>query len=279
MGPVGDVKRVVDATMDEIKATYDINFWQSDSDQYYLSNVWGRQEYWRSKLNADQPAVEGGPPERVIPQNISESGEFELHMGIEYQSALFQTRTWNDPFIGYLQFDEVDYSSRVQVHLAGQEEHFRPYLLQMPKSVQTALTKLYESIAEMHARRAADKWLRMAHLGTNLVTKQIYGLWHCTGAKEGIDTEFTRMWFYPFVKSLLKVSVKSSQRIGLISPKLMDGRKWSAKWFYPAEGELEDEYGGAWSDEVAGGKFVPWKHICGAHEGILFWGQEATGMG
>lgn len=278
MGPIGDVRKVVDATMDEIAATYDINFWQSDSDQYYLSNVWGRQEYWRSLQIANGSEVQGGPLDRIIPEKIGELQDTELHMAIEYDSSLFQPKAGNEPFMGYLQYNNEDFSSHVHVDIFGLGEKFVPFPVHMPNNVGAALMKLYNSIPDAHPGASAEHWLRMVHLGTNFVTKQIYGLWHCTGPKEFIDGEYPKMWFYPFVKSLLKESVRSSQRGDLISSKLIDGRKWMAKSFYPKEGELEDEYGGAWSDEVAGGKFLRWKDLCGPHEGILFWGQQATGM-
>lgn len=278
MGPIGDMRKVVDATMDEIAATYDIDFWQSDSDQYYLSNVWGRQEYWRSKKIANGSEVQGGPFDRIIPEKWSDLQDTELHMAIEYESSLFQPKAGNEPFMGHLQYGDKDYSSLVNLDMFGQGEGFTPYRVHMPSSIRTALMKLYDSVPDVHPGASAENWIRMVHLGTNFVTRQIYGLWHCTGPKEFIDGEYPKMWFYPFVRSLLKQSVLSSQRGDLISSQLIDGRKWIAKSSYPKVGDLEDEYGGAWSDEVAGGKFVPWKDLCGQHEGILFWGQQATGM-
>lgn len=71
IGPVGDVKRLIDATMDEIQATYDETFELRDSDQYYVSNVWARQEYWRSKEAAHGGEVPGGPADRIIPEKRS----------------------------------------------------------------------------------------------------------------------------------------------------------------------------------------------------------------
>ncbi|OAQ99034.1 hypothetical protein LLEC1_02508, partial [Akanthomyces lecanii] len=45
IGPVGDMRTYINATMAEIARTYDANFENRESDQYYLANVWGRQEY------------------------------------------------------------------------------------------------------------------------------------------------------------------------------------------------------------------------------------------
>ncbi|EFY86315.1 hypothetical protein MAC_07619 [Metarhizium acridum CQMa 102] len=278
MGPIGDMRKVIDATMDEIAATHDVNFWQSESDQYYLSNVWARQEYSRSKQIANGSEVEGGPPDRILPEKISESQETELHIAIEYDSALFQPQAGNDPFLGYLQYSGRSYTSQVHVDMFEQGMEFVPYTVQMPNNVRRALKKLYNSIPRAYSGASAENWVRKVRLATNFVTKQIYGIWHCTGAKDSIDSEFRKMWFYPFVPFLLRESVRSSQREDFISSNLIDGRRWVAKSVYPRDRKLVGEYGGAWSDEEVGGRFIPWKDICGDHEGVLFWGQQAKGI-
>ncbi|OAA39172.1 hypothetical protein NOR_06432 [Metarhizium rileyi] len=273
MGPVGDMRKVIDATLDEIAATHDVNFWQSESDQYYLANVWARQEYARSKQIANGSEIEGGPLNRIVPERISELQETELHMAIEYDSALFQTNAGNDPFLDHLQYNGKHYTSRVRSGLFGQGKELVPYTVQMPNNVRSGLARLYDSIPEAHPGASTGKWLQRAHLATNLVTKQIYGIWHCTGVKETIDEEYRTMWFHPFVKNLLKESVRSSQRGDSISSSLIDGRKWLPKLSYPKDKQLAGEFGGAWSDEEADNKFIPWKELCGEHEGLVFWNQ------
>ncbi|KAK2606407.1 hypothetical protein QQS21_003226 [Conoideocrella luteorostrata] len=277
IGPIRDIRRVVDVTIEEIGATYDTEFWQSDSDQYYLSNVWGRQEYWRNPVVLNEQQVREGPFDGIIPEKKTEHQETELHMAVEYGSSLFQTKAGNEPFVGHLQYNLDGHSASMNIDLFGQGEEFMPYPIMMPDNVRTALMKLYDSIPDAHPGASAANWIKLVHLGTNFVTKHIYGLWHCTGPKESLDSDYTRMWFYPFVKSLLRESLKASRRGEPISSKLIDGRRWVAKWAHPEEGEFVDEYGGAWSDEGPG-RFVSWGEMCGQHESVLFWGQWATGM-
>lgn len=281
IGPATDMRNVVNAAIQEIGSTYDPGFWQSDSDQYYLANVWGRQEYWRNRTFLDGNALEdGGALDRILPEKKADTQEAELHMAIEYESSLFQTRTGNELITGHLQYNLADQSANIKIDLFEQGKSFRPYSIRMPDNVRTALIKLYNSVPDAHPGASAENWIQHVHLGTNLVTKHIYALWHCTGPKEALDNEYARMWFYPFVKSLLRECVEAWRRDDPISTKMIDGRRWIPKWSYPNKedtGNDDVEYGGAWSDE-GGGKFVTWKEMCGHHEGTLLWGQQATGL-
>ncbi|KAG5967365.1 hypothetical protein E4U58_002176 [Claviceps cyperi] len=283
IGPVADLTKVINAVMREISTTYNPRFWQANSDQYYLSNVWGRQEYWRNQtfVGKSEALELSSTVERIIPEKETDNQETELHMAIEYESSLFQTKAGNELYLGYVQYNLADQSANVNIDLFGKGQSFRPYPIRMPDNVRTALINLYNSVPDAHPGASAESWLKLAHLGTNFVTKHIYGLWHCTGGKEALDGEYMKMWFYPFVKSLLRETVKSWKRNDPISTKLIDGRRWIAKRSFPNRGPSDDddveEYGGAWSDE-SGEPFVTWKEMCGHHEGILFWGQQATGL-
>lgn len=274
IAPIDDMRKLIDAAMDEIDATHDPEYQFRESDQYYVSNVWGLQEYWRSKAAVNGGEVPGGPPDRVIPPKRSEGQDTEFHVAIEYESALFQTRAGYEPFIGYLQFNESGLAANMNVDMFGLGEKFVPYTIPMPENVHSALTKLYDSIPDAHPGQLSSDWIRTVNLGVNYITKHIYGLWHCTGPKEFIDMEYPTFWWYPFVKSLLKAAVKSSQAHDLISSLPVDGRMWTAKTEYPDRDSLRGEYGGAWSDEVPGGKYVPWSELCGAHEELLFRGEQ-----
>ncbi|KAG5984895.1 hypothetical protein E4U55_002650 [Claviceps digitariae] len=278
IGPVSDMRTVINAAMAEIEATYDESYWQHGSDQYYLANIFGRQEYWRNRTFLGDKAFGDNPvPNRIIPEKRPDTKETELHMAIEYESSLFQLKGGNELYIGYLQFNLADQTANINIDLFEQGAKFRPYSIRMPDNVRTALINLYDSVPDAHPGASAESWIELAHVATNFVTKHIYNIWHCTGGKEAIDFEYTKMWFYPFVKSLLRETVKAWQRKDPISTKLIDGRKWVPARYYPDKGVSEEEYGGAWSDE-SHDTFVTWKEMCGFSEGTLFWGQQATGL-
>lgn len=197
-------------------------------------------------------------------------------MAIEYESALFQTRSWYEPFFGHLEFNESTHAAKMNVDVLGLGKGFHPFSIEMPSNVQAALARLYDSIPDAHPGLPAADWLRTVKLGVNYVTRNIYGLLHCTGPKEWLDVEYPKFWWYPFARSLLRAAVDSARVRENISSEPIDGRIWTAKTFLPhgISKSLQDEYGGAWSDEVAGGKFIPWRHLCGQHEELLFGGER-----
>ncbi|KAG5929488.1 hypothetical protein E4U42_005753 [Claviceps africana] len=274
IGPVSDLSKVIDASIHEINVTYSQDYWQRDSDQYYLANLFGRQEYWRNRMFLQQVDTD---EKHIIPEKESDTQETEFHMAIEYESSLFQTKNGNEMFTGHLQYNLADQTANVNIDLFEKGESFRPYPIKMPDNVRDALLKLFDSVPDAHPEVSGEEWIRLAHLGTNFVTKHIYGLWHCTGAKESLDFDYAKMWFYPFVKSLLRETAKAWQGQDPISTKLIDGRIWFPKRSYHETGVVNDEYGGGWSDESPH-KFVTWREMCGHHEDMLFWGQQATGL-
>jgi hypothetical protein len=146
--------------------------------------------------------------------------------------------------------------------------------LKMPKSIVASLSKLYDAIPEAHPGSTSADWLSVVGLGVNFVTHHIYGLWHCTGPKESVKKEFPTLWFYPYVKSLLKAAVKASQAGDPLTHKLIDGRKWVPKNYYPAGDGPDDEFGGAWTD--MNGEFVAWRDLCEPHNALLFEGETPT---
>lgn len=44
IGPIDDVRALITATMAEIEEIYDENYEWKNSDQFYITNIWGRQE-------------------------------------------------------------------------------------------------------------------------------------------------------------------------------------------------------------------------------------------
>ncbi|EHK19175.1 uncharacterized protein TRIVIDRAFT_14743, partial [Trichoderma virens Gv29-8] len=251
MGPVGDLRRYITATMDEITATHDLVYEFRESDQYYLSNVWGRQEYWRSRMMKGKPPA--GPPDRIIPVKSNPFQKTEYHIAIEYESALFQTKAGYEPYFGYLQFNESGLTAKLAADILQEGPEFEPSQIKMPENA--------------HPGSTSADWLSTVHLGVNFITHHIYGLWHCTGPKEFVELEYPTLWFYPFVESLLRAAVKASQAGEPLTEKLIDGRRWVPKNYYPAAHALNDEFGGAWTD--LNNEFVPWRDLCQPHNELL----------
>ncbi|KAL7939143.1 hypothetical protein V8C35DRAFT_326329 [Trichoderma chlorosporum] len=270
MGPIGDLRKYITATMDEITATHDSAYEFRESDQYYLSNVWGRQEYFRSKMMKGK--IPAGPSDKIIPAKSSLFQKTEYHVAIEYESGLFQTRAGYEPYFGYLQFNQSGLTARLDADILQVGSAFELPAIKMPENVADSLSRLYDAIPEAHPGTTSANWLSIVQLGVNFITHHIYGLWHCTGPKEFVELEYPNLWFYPFAKSLLKAAVKASQAGEPLTQKLIDGRRWVPKKYYPAAHAMSDEFGGAWSD--LDDEFVPWRDLCQPHNELLFQGEE-----
>ncbi|KAL7945129.1 hypothetical protein V8C42DRAFT_358166 [Trichoderma barbatum] len=270
MAPIGDLRRYIAATMDEITTTHDPTYEFRESDQYYLSNVWGRQEYWRSRMTGGK--ISPGPADKIIPVKSNPFQKTEYHVAIEYESALFQTRAGYEPYFGYLQFNESGLTAELNADVRQEGPLFEPPAVKMPENVAASLSKLYDDAPEAHPGSTSTDWLSTVQLGVNFITHHIYGLWHCTGPKQFVELEYPTLWFYPFVKSLLRAAVKASQAREPLTEKLIDGRRWVPKNYYPVANVLGGEFGGAWTD--LDNDFVPWRDLCEPHNELLFQGEE-----
>ncbi|KAL6863125.1 hypothetical protein ACO1O0_003369 [Amphichorda felina] len=269
MGPIGDMRTLISASMKEIEETYDPGYQFKESDQYYISNLWGRQEYYRSLQARNGEEPEGGPQDKEIPTKRYENQTTEYHVSIDYESALFQTKAGYERFYNYLEFSTSGLNAKVTQDMFGEGDKFFPFDIAMPANVYAALDKLYKSIADSHPGVTSD-WIRTIKLGVNFITKHIFPLWHCTGPKEFVKDEVPKMWWFPYAKSLVKATAKAYKNEELITNYPVDGRKWASKNLYPEN--MQDELGGAWVD-YNGATFVEWANLCGLYEKHLFSGE------
>ncbi|KAI6783125.1 uncharacterized protein J7T54_000627 [Emericellopsis cladophorae] len=269
---IDDLRKLMRATLDEIKDTYDEEYEFRESDQYYVANIWGRQEYYRSLAVNEGEPVAGGPDDRIIPDKFHEDQETECHVSLDYESAMFQTKAGNEPWFGYLEFSTSGLNANVTRDMFDEGDSFVPFDISMPANVYAALTRLYDTVPQAHPGASSNDWIRSIRLGVNFVTKHIFPLWHCTGAKEFVESEYTKLWFYPFAHSLIRATVNAFRQGELITYHKVDGRLWAPKGVYPDETEMDDELGGAWTD-LDGASFVPWHELCSEYTDQLFAGE------
>ncbi|KAH7133222.1 hypothetical protein B0J13DRAFT_529140 [Dactylonectria estremocensis] len=274
IGPASHMRDYVSATMYEILVTWDPNYQWKDSDQYYLANVWGRQEYFRSLKMSKDGKVSGGPSNRKLPRVYNKQEKIEFHVGIEYESSMFQTKAGYEPFVDWIHYNGTKTpTAMMEKDMFELGDDFKPYPIEMPKKIEEALSKIYDDIPEAHPGSTSKDWIRNIVLGTNFVTKHIWALWHVTGDKDVIEDQYTKFWFYPFARSLVKAAVKHLQADNRISDKPIGGRYWVHKTTYPDSDTLADDMGGGWSDED-GGKWINYQTMCKKWEQELLGGEK-----
>jgi hypothetical protein len=290
MGPVRDMRHLYAATMDRIRETYRAETEFRESDQMYMSDVWGEQEYARKVLerkmrhqrgeNLTAPVL-GGPQDRFVPKPAL-GKRMEYHVGIEYESALFQTWTGNENFVGFLSFNTSDSFTSTVTRNMNNVPDFQPFDIELPRNVIRSITRLLQAASgEQGTNTDLGKRISQMPLHTNLVTRHVYTIFHCTGAKGFLDELWLRIWFYPLTRSLLHAAMKSARSGAAISEGDIDGRVWRPATTYPSPPpHLRGDDGnglnsaGAWADFNANGIWVGWQSLCSEHEEVLFGGER-----
>lgn len=271
MGPVGDMRRMFKATLDLINETYDPNHEYPDSDQRFLSDLWGAQEYWRSVneknlyFHGDVDPLSIIPEgERVVPMVQPEHSEY--HMGVDHRSSLFQTRVGSDhvlDFLKYSETSEVDKFAWVDRNV-GNSDTFKKFKIMLPVNLESSVERVLKSISG-----AVEGLPNITEISfhSNLVTKHVYGLFHCIGDKDYIDDLWSKLWFYKWIRPLFEAGVDALKKEETIA--VADGRAWKPARTIPRDSKLTGvEAYGAWADTDGG--WLPWQDLCGEFEEEVF---------
>lgn len=106
-------------------------------------------------------------------------------------------------------------------------------------------------------------------LGTNIVTKNVYGLFHSTGGKDYIDDLWVKLWYYPYLRPLFKAAIKGLKEGQLIG--FLEGRRWIPAHTLPnSTNTTTDDFkaAGAWAD--LDNVWLTWDELCGEFEQEVF---------
>ena len=269
MGPVKDVRALFEAVADRVRDHY-----HGDSDQYYFATLWGFQEYARLQLE----------PNGTIPQDVGEpdlEGEFgnshkvEFHVGLDYESAIFQTIGFYDPYLTWLRFDDSVHAGRPKDSPISMSDKF-----QLPEDVKASRPPLaaidapkkehiddYKALLGYAENIRLKGWPELPLL-TNVITKHVPPVLHFMMEKEYIIKWWDRMWYTPFAKDLFRGSATAINVP--IFEKPLSGRMWASANAPVVEHNAESTQGrrdGAWSDR---GEWLPWGILCEAHNNHLF---------
>ncbi|KAG5763423.1 hypothetical protein H9Q72_008487 [Fusarium xylarioides] len=258
IGPLGDLRKFINAALSLIEEDWDQNF--RDSDQFYIAALYARQEYQRMRdLNGgDFPEDAAG---KDVPRPKGGKDDVtEYHVAVDFDYALTQTECHNHRFIHKLQYDNFDMTATIKHDALEEESRFRPYKIQMPASIYQAFHRVYDSLpAEDRPAMSGHNWIRSLRLGTNIGTRVIFAFYHNTCDKAGFLDTFHDSWFYPLIRPLLQAAVRAIQHQHPVNLEPIDGRLWVAARQYPKR-DL-DEYGGVFTD-APGEEFIPLQEFC-----------------
>lgn len=264
IGPLGDVRKLIDATLQFISDTWDSENKYRDSDQYYISKMYARQEYYRTRaLHDGQFPIDVG--DRELPrEKKGDDDETEFHVLVDFDASFTQTQCHNEKFMRPLKYNTPDHRAVVEEDCLEEGDAFKPYPIQMPANVFLSLSRLYESISDDIDFKSAKDWINTLGMGTNVGTKKIWGFYHNTCDKSHFVERYRNAWFFPFVKPMLNAASKAIKNEEPIHPRLINGRLWMAAQKYPSDDEKEHPYGGVYTDYKAQ-KFIPFEELCKAN--------------
>ncbi|CAM1508801.1 Fc.00g056490.m01.CDS01 [Cosmosporella sp. VM-42] len=263
IAPLGDFRKLIDDTQRMIEDTYDLNWQGRDRDQVYISTLYARQEYQRTldmndgKYPIDPRVVEYPKPKQ------GNNDTTEYHIFVDFDSTFTQTQCHNEPWMRNLQYNNSDLTASViNDTYDGGRVHHRPFKIQMPFLIYRVMTGIFNSLPKGERLYVKPKdWVHSLPFGTNIGTEVIYSFYHNTCNKDAFMERYHKLWFFPIVKPLLRVAKHAIQDNTPLHPELIDGRIWMAPKRYPVDGNLDDEFGGVFTDFETE-PFIPFQNFC-----------------
>lgn len=240
----------------------------TDSDQFYFSNVFARQEY--SRLTRRPDLLESYKQVRYEKELLSNktlhrevpdiSGRTEFHMGIDYAAETFQTLAFWHQYLTWIK-PSNGWNPSQQAIASGDVERYR---MSVPQDLQDSPRPMHVLGGSFENASWADQ-----ELSYNSVTSVIPVGVHFTGEKQFREIWWERIWFQRKAEILRIASVqfKSSNKL-YESP--IQGKTWYG--YEPTYQELDGISGkhspdGGWSDD---GTPLSWDTICKIHEPGLY---------
>lgn len=276
MGPVKDVRAIVQATLNLIHEEYKDFPWFK-SDQYWFAEIWSKQEYNRILLDKGplqsntsllwhRKDYKGGGKmvntKLQIPKLGERENEFELHMTLDYETTIFQTMSFQYDYFAWQHYNQSN-TGYLGPQRVMDEVSFdiAEDILRSPAPF--SRFEKDEKDSELKSSIPLNATWRSVVLGTNTLTHSVFPLLHYTGPKLYREWWWPRLWYYPYITDFLKVSNHSREET---YGKSIDGRSWQP--YVPAR-ETTMLGNGAYDDQ---GSFLQWDHICKAHEKSVFQG-------
>ncbi|KAF2770860.1 hypothetical protein EJ03DRAFT_360171 [Teratosphaeria nubilosa] len=189
IGPVKDLRRLLQAVINTIEAEFNEMFPYRTSDQHYIATVWARQEQERTHLAANNT------------KEVSTDDSYEYHVAVDHGSDLFMLSSWSQPYTVWMTFNH----SVTGTSSATQRSKHDPTRLDRLTlgSDLTSLQNPFPNTPRNGSSRQQVTWADII-LGTNTVTGKAFPAYHVTELTETLDARWPRMWFQPHGRALLR---------------------------------------------------------------------------
>ncbi|WYZ40456.1 hypothetical protein EsH8_IV_000797 [Colletotrichum jinshuiense] len=275
MGPIKELREMFRATLDLINEVYDVEYEFRESDQFYMSDVWGLQELERINMQKEENphADVMHPPQDGWVPDLEPAYSYNFHIAMDYWSLMFQTWAGYAEWVDWRKFSGPLYSVEISQNYRNSSD-FVPWKLHMQADGMNSLKRIFNSTADETMGLTVNELIRKSEFGANIVTKQVFPLLHVTGEKGALNDFWPRLWFFPYGRSLIRSAINWFQTEEHYTPEPINNRIWYPAHPYPKT--IRESDGGAWSDASNDNGTVSWlgfDQLCAEHHDILF-GEE-----
>ena len=261
MGTTRDLKDIFNATLEAIHFNH-----VTDSDQYYFANLWGDQEFERltnrpdllekakNKVYYDHEDPNNNTLVRTEPITFGKRTEY--HMGIDYDSTMFQTLAFWKGQLAWTR--EVDsWSPRVGAHYLPEN----PWEINLDQDILDSRPPFDSLDYGFNFTNSTPPGWESVELAYNVLTHQHPVLLHVTGnpaEKHYRQYWWHRMWFQKKAEKLRHATHRLDDT--QISDKPIANMLWyNAVPQEDAEDIVDEGKGGAWTDRRG---WLSWKRLC-----------------
>lgn len=279
LGPTQDLIDIFRATLDAIH-----NHWVTNSDQFYFAELYGLQEYTRLSRKPElleerkketyaitvedknDTFVRAEPPQ-------PENGVTEYHIGIDYESSMFQTLAFWRFFLTWTRAQDSWWPPQDPHDMLPYPSYnSSPYDVRLPADLMESrlpFDALRYGLGDPDIEQGVTEtpWTNVELL-RNTISRQLPVLLHFAGS--GAEKRFrlvwwTKLWFQSHAEKLRKLGTKITTK--QISDKPIEGMMWEAAEPEEAQDVANAGKGGAWSDR---GGWFSWNRLCKEWEEELY---------
>lgn len=262
IGPAQDMRAMFAGTMGVLRRKYDEAFDFRSSDQYYFQEMLAEQEIGRLELrNGTVEAPLLYDDVRGVVPDIPKNSRTEFHVALDYESDVFQTSAAYSEYLTWMSFN---HSTPVVGQASGRTKRIDQMVLS--EDIENSFPPFGLSKTD-EALPTGKDWADLM-LGTNMITQQVFPVWHMTGEKSFRSRWWPRMWFHPHAEALLNASKREAAgwKKGAQVVAKVNGTSYTGAGMKGNEGHLAAGVG-VWTDQ---GTFMPWDSMCSTYSEELF---------
>jgi len=292
IGRVADVRKVYKHAVRKVEENRG-----TIGDQFVFAEIFGEQEYQREILRQTSQGAGGrwldwvsnvlGTSDSPLSANRTINNmtvvagiDYELGIGLDYKSELFQTLTHSDKDIEFIAYND----SSVVSHIQEKHPSLRLHSFWLPIDIQRASPPFTYSSPGNHSEDLKQgillpyskkldtiseelPWSEVP-LATNVYAASIPALLHINGDKSPLTSWWSQMWFSFNSRALLRRYIRSTQSKEAAYAAATGGQTW---W------DTRGGRGGVWTDKAT---WMEWGQVCKKTEDEVFadgkgrWGRE-----